>query len=572
MARKSRKALQIVNEEKELQVVTVQEPVLPQLATAAYIRLSVEKDCEDTVQAQIDMVHQYIASHKEFRLVDTYVDNGYTGTNFDRPEFVRLMDDVRTGRIQCIIVKDLSRFGRDFIETGYYIETIFPHLNVRLISINDDFDSSREEDRNSIVLPIKNMINEMYAKDASKKISRMYDLKMKQGNKKIAQSIYGYTVDKDMNQLKPNPETAPIVQIIFRWYQMGYGTGDIVKRLKMLHVMTPFAYKAQNNEIITKGVVPKTDRWTGDRIKTILTNQAYIGDTVCGKRKSAIYRNEEEHHVDPSEWIIHKNTHEPLVIPPEYEQVQKVWNEIGQDRKQRYERCRQRRTELIDSFPQKVRCMECGNVMSYIRYTNFDQPEGIRMAFYYCREYDHKPGYCRQRVHADFLKITVMDQIHNLIKVMCDRIKLLEEMRSETCDKGALYSAKRKIMNLQYQYTKAEETSASLYEDYAEGILDDEEYQSLKEHYISEKQRLRSEITNTEAKKRRMEKTIEHFMELEKHLEEYLDERGFNQKLVDELVDYISVSSKGIIEVRFKCADVFRETLKITEGSESTWL
>lgn len=114
-------------------------------------------------------MHQYIQDHEEYKLVDTYVDDGYTGTDFDRPEFIRLMDDVRTGKIQAIIVKDLSRFGRNFIETGYYIETIFPCLNVRLISINDEFDSSRAEDRNSMVMPIKNMINEMYAKDASKR-------------------------------------------------------------------------------------------------------------------------------------------------------------------------------------------------------------------------------------------------------------------------------------------------------------------------------------------------------------------------------------------------------------------
>ena len=153
---------------------------------------------------------------KRDKLVDTYVDDGYTGTDFDRPGFIRMMEDVRTGKIQCIIVKDLSRFGRNFIETGYYIETIFPCLNVRLISINDEFDSSREEDRNSIVMPVKNMINEMYAKDASKKKVLAFEMQSKRGDATIARSIYGYTVDKKENQLKVNPETAPIVRAIFR--------------------------------------------------------------------------------------------------------------------------------------------------------------------------------------------------------------------------------------------------------------------------------------------------------------------------------------------------------------------
>ena len=163
MARKSRRANIVQEKKEELHIST---PIITkrQLATAAYARLSVDKEKNDeSIQNQIELLHQYIREHEEYSLVDTYVDDGYTGTDFDRPEFIRLMDDVRTGKIQCFIVKDLSRFGRNFIETGYYIDTIFPSLNVRLISINDDFDSSREEDRNSLVVPIKNMINEMYA-------------------------------------------------------------------------------------------------------------------------------------------------------------------------------------------------------------------------------------------------------------------------------------------------------------------------------------------------------------------------------------------------------------------------
>lgn len=418
MARKSRRA-NIVQEKKEELHISTSIITRRQLATAAYARLSVDKEKNDeSIQNQIELLHQYIREHEEYSLVDTYVDDGYTGTDFDRPEFIRLMDDVRTGKIQCIIVKDLSRFGRNFIETGYYIETIFPCLNVRLISINDDFDSSREEDRNSMVVPIKNMINEMYAKDASKKRVLSFEMHSRRGDMKIAKSIYGYTVDKEENQLKVNAETAPIVQAIFRWYQMGRGTGDIVKRLKMLDIMTPFAYKA-THEIEVE--IPETDRWTGDRVKTILLNKAYIGSTVYGKRKTAKYRNMPEHHTDPSEWIIHENTHEPIVAEPDFEEVQERWKKRSDFMKESVERGRSRWAGVEDSFPQKVKCMECGTTMTYMRYTNFGQSQGIRKGFYYCKEYDGKPGYCRQKAHEDLLKITVMDQIHNMIKVMCEK-------------------------------------------------------------------------------------------------------------------------------------------------------
>lgn len=394
MARKSRRANIVQEKKEELHIST---PIITkrQLATATYARLSVDKEKnEESIQNQIELLHQYIKEHEEYSLIDTYVDDGYTGTDFDRPEFIRLMDDVRTGKIQCIIVKDLSRFGRNFIETGYYIETIFPCLNVRLISINDDFDSSREEDRNSMVVPIKNMINEMYAKDASKK--RVLSFEM-------------------------------------------------------------------------------------------------------------------------------------------------------------------------HSFPQKVKCMECGTTMTYMRYTNFGQSQGIRKGFYYCKEYDGKPGYCRQKAHEDLLKITVMDQIHNMIKVMCDKKVLLEKMREGTYDKGELVSLRVKIQNMQYRLAKAEETSATLYENFATGLLDEQEYLTLKEHYVQEKEKLEDGINQAQARKRMVEKSIDDFLEIEKNLEQYLDDRSFNQKLIDELVDKIYVSSKGMIEVRMKCSDVFQKVMEIME-------
>ena len=178
MARKSRRSqAALADAALSVQAVKIKKnDVL--LRTAAYGRLSVENggdETDDTLQTQMTMLYQYIDNHPDLELEDSYSDNGYSGTSFDRPEFVRLMDDVRSGKIQCIVVKDLSRFGRDYLETGYYLETLFPHLNVRFIAITDDFDSIREEDRNSLAIPIKNMVNAMYAKDISKKIcaSRM---------------------------------------------------------------------------------------------------------------------------------------------------------------------------------------------------------------------------------------------------------------------------------------------------------------------------------------------------------------------------------------------------------------
>lgn len=562
MARKSRRILLANDRQEEKTNEKVLRMIEPQMSTGAYVRLSAEKESDENIQTQIELVHQYINSHEEYRLVDTYVDNGYTGTDFDRPEFIRLMDDVRTGKIQCIVVKDLSRFGRNAIETGYYIETIFPGLNVRLIAINDDFDSSREEDRNSLIVPIKNMINEMYAKDASKKQVLAFEMKSRQGNVKIARSIYGYSVDKEKNQLVANPETASIVRVIFRWYLMGLTTGNIAKRLEKLGVMTPYVYKAINE---IEADIPETDHWTGDRIKGILTNEAYIGNTIYGKRKCAKYRNMPEHHVSPEEWITHKNTHEAIIAEPDFEEVQQKWNENSRQYKEKTKKGRDYACDLQNSFPSKIKCMECGNTMMYRRYTNNGQAHGIRKGFYYCEGKEGNIRYCRQKINEDLIKITVMDQIHNLIKIMCDRKELIEKMRDGTCDKGEMISLRVKLQNMQYRLEKVEETSATLYENFSEGLFDEEEFRELKEHYVSEKKKIREEIKQIQERQRVVQKSIETFLDVEAHLEKYLDERSFQQELVDELVEQVEVSSKGMIEVKLKCMDVFQRIVEIME-------
>ena len=532
---------------------------------AAYLRLSVDdgdKEVSDSIVSQKSIIEDKIKKlGKEFELYDFYIDDGYTGLNTDRPSFQRMLEDIERKKVNCVITKDLSRLSRNNFEANYYIEMYFLEREIRYIAILDNIDTAINSANNDIA-PFKSILNEMYAKDASKKRVLAFEMQSKRGDATIARSIYGYTVDKKENQLKVNPETAPIVRVIFRWYQMGRGTGAIVKRLKMLDIMTPHAYKATHELDMA---IPDTDRWTGDRVKTILVNQAYIGTTIYGKRKRAKYRNMPEHHTDPKDWVIHENTHESIIARSDFDEVQRIWNRAREKYKESVERGLARQRDIVDSFPQKVKCMECGMTMTYMRYTNFGQSHGIRKGFYYCKEYDGKPGYCRQKVHEDLLKITVMDQIHNMIQAMCDRKVLLEKMKEGSYDKGELVSLRVRIQNMQFKLMKAEETSATLYENFATGLLDEQEYQMLREHYTEEKEKLETGIREAQTRKRVVEKSIEEFLEVEKNLEKYLDERSFNQKMIDELVEKIYVSSKGMIEIQMKCSDVFQKITEILE-------
>lgn len=551
MARKSRK-----NTVTETALPILVPELQDQINTGVYARLSVEKDEDTSIHTQVMMLHNYIEGHTEFKLVETYIDNGYTGTNFDRPDFIRMMDDVRAGKIQCIIVKDLSRFGRDFLETGYYIETLLPKLNVRLISINDNFDSTREEDVNSIALPIKNLVNEMYAKDFSRKLTAYNDLHRKNGDVKLLRSVYGYSIDKERNIFVPNPDTAPVVRMIFRWYLMGYSSGRIAKQLNMLGIITPLKYKLmveRNQEF------EKKDFWNQSRVTDILRNTRYIGDLVWGKRRIILYKNVPEHKTPKEEWCVWHNMHEPIVNKDDFDRVQEMLTELASKRQKDFSSYTD---DMRDSFPRKVFCAECGKRM-YYQLLRHDNRSG---AVYQCKQ-DDADGY-RQIVHADFLKMFVADQIQLLIKSMCNRKEVIFAAQRQSKQASALRHADRKADKLKIQLIQVEEQFTTLYENLSEGTISAEEYQELRDHYQKEKLRLRAEIEQAEQDQRNADMQVARFLEWETKLEDHLGEIAFNSELAKELVERITISKKGNIEIQYSCNDVFEAVTALLDGGE----
>lgn len=525
------------------------------LAAGAYARLSVEKDDEGSIQTQITLLHNYIADHAELCLADTYIDNGYSGTDFDRPEFTRLMDDVRTGKIQCIVVKDLSRFGRDFLETGYYIETLLPKLNVRLIAINDSFDSFREEDVNSISVPIKNMVNEMYAKDFSRKVSAYHDLHRKKGDVHLTRTVYGYRIDKEKNIYVPNPDTAPVVKMIFRWFLMGYQTGQIADRLNTLDVMTPLKYK----ETVENGrAFEKEDHWNMARVRDILKNEKYIGTLIWGKRAKRLYLNIPEHKTPQEEWTVYEDMHEPLVTKEDFEAARAMIDATTAKLKKKpmYE------TGDIDAFPGKIYCADCGKRMHYQKLC-YQNRNG---AIYYCGT-DQKDGW-HQYVHADFLKLFAADQIQFLIRSMCDRKVLIEKAKRQVNGKNKLNAAKRKALQLHQQLEKVGEREASLYENFAEGIISADEYKELQIHYAEEREVMKTRIREAEEEQRNADMQIGRFLDWQAKLEQYLGEMTFNEKLANELIERIEVSDQGRIEIHFSCEDVCSKVAELLEDGD----
>lgn len=562
MARKSRKNIALP---QTTQAAVMDTPPKVTLATAAYARLSVENsgnETDDTIQTQITLVHNFITRHPDLELADTYVDNGYTGTNFERPEFERLMQDVKAGKIQCIVVKDLSRFGRNYLETGHYLETIFPRLNVRFIAVTDDFDSTRPEDVESLAVPIKNMVNSLYAKDISNKLRAVNEGKRKRGERCGSFPPYGLLLTEDRKNYLPDEEILPYVRAIFTWNLMGINKYEIVRRLELLQAPSP----RQRQRAVSNNEEPENTGdyvWRTNAITRILKNQTYAGDTVTGQTRLKSKNGYDREIASRENWTVTPNTHEGIILRSDYEAAQELSAAGQRTRQSAMARSAERREKNPALFSGLVYCAGCGAAMCIDRRGG---ENGTNYNLYFCNSDSHRHACYHTNVQENLLKILVMDQICTLIKAMCSRKEMMREMTQGDGDKNVLLSLKRKEAYLSGKITQSEERKATLYEDFATGLFDQMEYQSLKEHYIHEIQQLNRKLQETVQLERAMERKIQQYMELVGNLEKYLDDRTFNIGLVRELVERIDVSKDGSIAIRFKCNDVYEELFQMLEG------
>ena len=316
-----------------------------------------------SLHTQILQIHNYIRENPELMLTDTYADNGFTGTRFDRPEFERMMQDIRTGKIQCIVVKDLSRFGRDYIETGSYLETIFPMLHVRFIAINDDFDNIRQSDVDSLAVPIKNMVNSLYAKDISKKISLSYQMRREKGIPTSWCTPYGYQLNQQGNKLEAT-EDAKWVKLIYQWYLAGVSTNEIARRLEFLEVARP---NERLNRKLHEGDDPTYNKWHPSTVLRILNSSAYIGELVSGKTQTASYKGIGLHPVEKKEWHIVENAHEAIILKSDFEKVQARREQNKEKRERAMARSKATREKCYNHLSGMVYCGCCRRNMTFER-------------------------------------------------------------------------------------------------------------------------------------------------------------------------------------------------------------
>lgn len=340
------------------------------LQTGIYGRLSIKdlgQEDGDTMETQIALLRDYVLQHPDLELREVYIDNGWTGTNFQRPEFSHLLEDIQSGKINCIVVKDLSRLGRNYLEAGYYLQHVFPSLQVRFIAIYDGYDSATG-DPESMVIAMKNIVNDYYSKDISRKISAVIDMKRSQGPHYMGAPPYGYQMStRGKKRYVIDKQAAPYLHLMFKWALEGIPPHEIASYLNEMNAPTPSQHYYQLHPDREKSSRYRDCTWKGYSVRSILLNQTYAGDFVCRKSYFRKYDPGNSGFIPEEDWMIYPDTHEAYISHEDYARLKKRLLSEMKHRKDRRKR-RQRQIRNQDNPLQGiVYCGECGRRMRLVK-------------------------------------------------------------------------------------------------------------------------------------------------------------------------------------------------------------
>ncbi|NCE64444.1 hypothetical protein D1159_07530 [Pseudoflavonifractor sp. 524-17] len=476
----------------------VREEKAEKYLTAAYVRLSVEdsgKKGADTIEGQKKMLSDFISRRDDMELVDIWCDNGETGTSFARPQFEAMMEKVRRGEINCIVVKDLSRFGRNYKETGNYLERIFPFLGVRFIAVTDNFDTlTAERNENGYIVPLKNIINEAYSKDISKKIASSLSSKQKRGDFIGSWAPYGYSKSpEDGHKLIINVETAPTVRQIFAWRAEGIAVVQIARRLNDAGILSPSAYLYKSGQVKTEKYhgVP----WHTQILKSLLSHPVYLGHMVQGRKRQSFYEGAKQIHTLETEWAVVENTHEPIIDQRTFDAVQK----LARERREEYNSRLGKFDGMGGSgniFKRLVYCADCKRPL--VRYKNVSHGKKLWYNFI-CPTHANDPRACPKKgIREDKLTEIVKAAIQKQVALAADMESVIQGINNSPTFCREVEQARSRIVHAKRTLKRCQSLYDSLYQNYVEGLMNEDEYISLREHYKQQAEEAQQIISNLE--------------------------------------------------------------------------
>ncbi len=523
-----------------------------QVKVAKYMRLSrMDGDNleSDSISNQRRLLNNYILENDEFLYSDEFIDDDWTGTNFQRPSFQRMLKEIQKGNINCIIIKDLSRFGRNYIEAGKYLEEILPKYNCRIVSIIDDIDT--EKDKNSItglMVRIKNLIHDNNSRETSIKVRHIHDMLRLQG-KNISPAPFGYIKDpSDKYKLIIDEEAAIVVQMIFDMYISGIGTIRIANKLNELGIVTRIEYRKTKSLYKQEGFCYSQNGWRPDAISAILSNKTYKGSLDQKRSTTRNYKDREKICLQEKDHIIVDNTHEPIITPDVFEKIQTIKNT----------RCVKTSRNRIKLYPLSgvLKCADCGSPL--IR--NQTTKRGKLYVYYKCRTYNQQG--CKFCNHSHSIKeesvlailsITLNSQIRTLINLK----KIVLEINKTKQIQRMSIDYDRLIRQKQIRKETLKSTKLDAYMDWKSGDITKEDYLYMCKKFNTNESKLEIEITSLQAEKQ-IEQDIRNndFLWLET-----LINHGTLNKLTNEIiisfVEKIEVKKDKDIKIIFKYQNQF---------------
>jgi DNA invertase Pin-like site-specific DNA recombinase len=523
-----------------------------QYRVALYARLSVEKDGQksDSIESQFMIMENFIKDKPELSQYQKYFDRGVSGTTFTRPDFVRMMDDVKAGRINCIIVKDLSRFGRDYLETGNYIETILPFLGVRFISVNDHFDTVEDCNGNKgLGISLMNLVNDLYAKDVSKRITTAFESCMERGSV-LGSAPYGYDRIKNDNgyQLVIDEPAAEIVRKIFSMAKDGMSLRTIAEKLTRDGVRTPEGYRT--TQLVYVGKDEPFCEWQHGTISKILSNEVYIGTLYQGKTKTNLCTGEKKHRIDKADWIIHEDAHEPIVSKELFMEVRSI---VEKRRDKMSCTFREDLPATEDKYKGILKCPVCGDFIHRESSIAHTEQGDVRKYYYRCR-HNGLPSTEREGmvgISEEQLDLLVFESVKKLMGELApDKEKLLATLESQAQPVEDKMQAA--ITDLQKQKERLEYEGSLHYGSYVKGDITREELL-----FVNQKQE--ETVKQLEEKLLQTEKDYKVFLRKKKEQKQFVnallsvkDVSVLTAELVKVLIAEIVLNEDRCMEIKYR--------------------
>ena len=531
---------------------------------AIYIRLSKEDarclDESESVTNQRAIIEDHIAGFNDsdaYIIVDEYVDDGISGTTDDeRDDFQRMLSDIKRGRVNCVIVKDLARSFRNYSDQGYYLDDWFPRYNVRFISLfHQPLDSYKEpQNMRSIAVPIQGVLNENHCAETSDKVREVFDMKRRNGEHIGSFAAYGYLKDpNDKNALVVDEEAAGVVRDIFQMFLDGMSKNAIVRHLNDHGVLCPALYKQERLGLKYQNPqmsMAKRPLWCAVTVGSILKNRMYCGDMVQGRYRMKSYKVHVQEIVPQDEWYIVENTHEAIIDRETFDKAQRLLmrdTRTGPQQKKLY---------LFSGF---LKCADCGRAMSRSKVGN--------AVYYYCRTYkDQSKSACTKHTIKHIqLEAAVLYAIQQQVYLAVDFSKTIEQINKAPLVKSQSKKLHDAIEQKERELAKIVRYKQAIYQDWKDGEITHSDYRHMKEDYEQQAEALNQVLERLREEQRELENGIDTENPFLTTFRQYQNIEKLTRDVLIELVDHIKVYEGGSISIVFRFADELRRIREFIE-------